>query len=248
MPVSERRGQCVVLQHLPAEGPYAIAEALTGAGVPTDICRLYEGRAVPASVDTVAGLVVMGGSMAAYSDEGFPTRRAELDLLAAALDAGTPVLGVCLGAQLLVHAAGGRVFPGTAGPEIGWAPVRLLEAAADDALFGGLDGPLQVLHWHGDTFEPPSGAVLLASSDRYVNQAVRIGEAAWGLQFHLEVDERAVDAFLEDFGGDALGAGTDGGEIASTAPGALAGLQAARSTVLDRFAVAVRVRSEALVS
>jgi len=242
---SDRR--CVVLQHLPAEGPYAIATALGGAGVPADVLHLYDGAAVPGDAATLAGLVVMGGSMAAYSDEDFPTRRAELQLLEAALEEGVPVLGVCLGAQLLVQAAGGRVYKGGAGPEIGWGPVRFLPEAADDELLGDVPGSATVLHWHGDTFDAPRGAALLASSDRYPNQAVRIGEAAWGLQFHLEVDDAAVAAFLEDFGDDALTAGVSPSDIGDAADDMLAALAPLQKSVLGRFARLVVARSRSLV-
>lgn len=94
-------------------------------------------------------------------------------------------------------AAGGKVYPGPAGPEIGWGLVRLSDAAEDDRLLGGLPRQLEVLHWHGDTFDLPPGAVHLATGALYPNQAFRWGPTAWGLQFHLEVDNGAVAAFLE---------------------------------------------------
>ena len=174
--------------------------------------------------------------MSATGDEGFPTRRAELDLLADALHRGLPTLGVCLGAQLLALAGGGAVYPGTAGPEIGWAPVALTEAAGDDLLLPGLPAELTVLHWHGDTFDPPPAADLLAVSPRYRNQAFRCGARAWGLQFHLEIDQAAVAAFVAAFGADALAAGTTPEAIEADTDAALTVLGPWRDQVFARFA------------
>ncbi len=113
-----------------------------------------------------------------------------------------PTLGVCLGAQLLSLAAGGLVYPGADGPEIGWSAVELLATSEGDALFAGFPQRLPVLHWHGDTFDLPPGGQRLARTVRYPNQAFRVGEAAWGLQFHLEVTADAVDGLLDAFPSD----------------------------------------------
>ncbi|MCU1484618.1 MAG: Methyltransferase type 11 [Actinomycetia bacterium] len=213
--------RALVVRHLDVEGPYEIATALQRHGV-----EAADGP--PDSLDGFDALVVMGGPMAAHSDDDFPTRAAELRLLADALDRQVPVLGVCLGAQLLAVAAGGRAFRGEAGPEIGWAPVR---PVGEDRLFAGLPASFPVLHWHGDTVELPPGAVLLASSDQYPNQAFRVGPVAWGIQFHLEVDRGAVGTFVEHFGGDPA--------ILAEADERLAELAPTRALVLDRWAALV---------
>lgn len=211
----------LVVQHLDVEEPYEIGAALARRGVRTDV-------GLPDSLDGYDALVVMGGPMAAYADDGFPTRARELGLLRQALDRELPVLGVCLGAQLLAVAAGGGALEGGAGPEIGWGRVRVV---GDDGLFAGLPSELTVLHWHGDTVELPPGATLLASSDRYPNQAFRLGPVAWGLQFHVEVDEVAVDRFVTRFHGDPA--------IRAEATARLAELAPVRDVVLDRFAAVV---------
>jgi GMP synthase-like glutamine amidotransferase len=239
---------CLVVQHVPPEGPYAIGQALERAGVAVDVRAVGAGDALPSDLTDIDGLVVMGGPMSAGSDEEFPTRGAELDLLADGLDRGVPVLGVCLGAQLLALAAGGTVYRGVTGPEIGWAPVALTVEAEDDALLGGLPEELTVLHWHGDTFDPPDGAVPLATNARYRNQAFRSGPRAWGLQFHLEVDGSAVAAFVDAFGADAARAGSSPPSIlADTAP-ALKILEPHRSRVLARFAQLVAAHDRSQVS
>jgi GMP synthase-like glutamine amidotransferase len=229
----------LIIQHLAPEGPYAIATALAAAGVRQDVAPVFRGAPLPRDLAGFDGLVVLGGPMAADSDEGFPTRRAELALLADALERGVPTLGVCLGAQLLAHAAGGRVYRGTTGPEIGWAPVVLTPAAPDDPLLSALPPEPTVLHWHGDTFDLPTGAVHLAGNARYENQAFRLGDAAWGLQFHVEIDQTAVDAFIAEFGDELAPAGATPDQLAAATPGALARLEPHRDRLLARFAARV---------
>jgi GMP synthase-like glutamine amidotransferase len=233
---------CLVVQHVEPERPYAIGDALAAAGVEVDIRRVHAGDPVPTDVADFAGVVVMGGPMAAASDRDFPSRQEELLLLADAIARGVPTMGVCLGAQLLALAGGGRVFPGTTGPEVGWAPIDLTDGAGDDPLFRDLPERLTVLHWHGDTFDLPPGSAHLARSVPYPAQAFRIGNRAWGLQFHLEVDEHAVAAFLDAFGPDAERAGTTPGVIEAASPGALRALMPDRARVLSRFADLVAAR------
>lgn len=225
-----------IVEHAPREGPYAIGAAIEAAGLPTRVCRTWAGDPVPDTADDLVGLVVMGGAMAAYED--FPSRVAELALLRAALEAEVPVLGVCLGAQLLAVAAGGVARPGN-GTQVGWADVRMTEAARGDVLFAAVPERLRVPHWHGDTMDLPAGATLLASCDRYPVQAFRIGGSAWGMQFHLEVDEAAVTAFADA-----------SPEEAATAPGVvenasaeLAVLARHRDDAFQRFASFVAGRA-----
>ena len=151
------------------------------------------------STDEVAGLVVMGGPMGALDDAAYPHLAAERDLLRACVEGNVPVLAVCLGAQLLAAAVGSRVFQGPR-PEVGLGIVTLTEAGRRDPAFGPAGHVLPVLHWHGDTFDLPSGATLLASSDAYLHQAYRVGRA-YAMQFHVEISLEQVDEvapFLPD--------------------------------------------------
>lgn len=182
----------LVLQHVPWERPGLIGEALRVAGVPivartvvdAPTCDLPPARAL-------AGLVVMGGPMNADDDATHPGLPAERRLLAEAVDAGVPVLGVCLGMQLLARALGAVVHPGRV-CEIGFAPVEVL---GEDPVLAPLGARPAVLHWHGDAAELPSGATLLASSSLTPVQAFRAGSAL-GLQFHLEVDRPLLGTWL----------------------------------------------------
>ncbi|MEW2080971.1 gamma-glutamyl-gamma-aminobutyrate hydrolase family protein [Streptomyces sp. NPDC005283] len=134
----------LVVHHVAGEAPCAIATALESAGLRTRLCRVWEGDPLPESPHWVEALVVRGGPMSAYSDNGFPTRDAELALLRAALTTDVPVLGVCLGAPLLAVAAGGVARHGS-GAQIGWGEISLSPSADEDPLFADLPKQLKVL-------------------------------------------------------------------------------------------------------
>jgi GMP synthase-like glutamine amidotransferase len=177
----------LVIQHAAVEGVGRFADWLPAHGVDLRIVRPYDADSVPGEVDTDA-LIVMGGPMGAYDDAAVPWLPATKALLADAVERGIPTLGVCLGAQLLAVAAGGKVERGEAGPELGLDSV---EIHTPDALFDM--GAIPVVQWHYDTVtELPHGAVLLGSSRRYATQAFRVGTAAWGVQFHVEATARMV--------------------------------------------------------
>lgn len=139
-------------------------------------------------------LVVLGGPISVNQTHEFPFLRQEIELIRKRLMHDKPVLGICLGAQLIAVAAGSVVYPGT--KEIGWSPLRLTEEGADSPL-GLLDASAyNVLHWHGDTFHLPKGATLLASTPATPNQAFSIGRNTLGLQFHLEVTAAGLERWF----------------------------------------------------
>lgn len=188
----------LVLQHSPTESLARLGGWLSGAGMLLDVRTPYDGSALP-GLAGFAGVVVMGGSMGAYDDTDAPWLPATRDLLRDAVAAGVPVLGVCLGGQLLAGALGGKVRPGDEGPEIGPALVAKRDVAVGDPLFGPTPFTPDVLQWHWDEIVTlPEGAVLLASSPRYPNQAFRFGETAWGLQFHIETTADLVRSWAEE--------------------------------------------------
>jgi GMP synthase (glutamine-hydrolysing) len=186
----------VAIQHVPFEGPGLIAEVASEQGLELSACHPYRGDPLPA-VDGLDGLVVMGGPMGVFDTAEHPHLIAEIELIAAMVHSGRPVLGVCLGAQLMAHALGATVYRGEQ-PEIGFGSVSLTQAGREDPVLGGLDlEVLPVMHWHQDSFDLPDDALCLARSELYPHQAFRLGERAYGLQFHLEVDRRLARAWRE---------------------------------------------------
>jgi GMP synthase-like glutamine amidotransferase len=200
--------RAIVLQHLDREGPEFIADLCRQRDLAVNIVRLDLGEPVPTYLENGDILVVMGGSMgvADVGDPRYPFLAKEVALLRTVLAKTQPVLGVCLGAQLLAHAAGSRVYPnqhpdalGVLRPrrEVGFGEVRLLGASHEPSL-AGLPEAIPVLHWHGDTFDLPAGAVRLAENKVCLNQAFRIGQRAYGLQFHVEIDAPLVRHWAEE--------------------------------------------------
>jgi GMP synthase (glutamine-hydrolysing) len=174
----------LALQHIACEPPAAFEDELLSRGHALVRVELDEGEPLP-DWREFAGLIVMGGPMGAYEEDAHPWLGEEKRAIAAAARAGHPVWGVCLGAQLLASALGGRVYPG-AEAAVGLLPVERTPAAAHDPVFRDAPDSFPTLQWHGDTFDLPRGATLLASSPAYRSQAF-VFERAYGLQFHLEV-------------------------------------------------------------
>jgi GMP synthase-like glutamine amidotransferase len=159
-------------------------------GITMEIHRLDLSPTIPHPED-LDGFVVMGGPMGAYETEKYPFLEQECALISEMVKKHRPVVGVCLGAQLLAKALGARVFPGPAN-EIGFGCAQLGPEASKDPVFAAAGTDIPVFHWHRDTFDLPVGATLLASSPVYPHQAFRFGERAYALQFHLEVDPDTV--------------------------------------------------------
>jgi GMP synthase (glutamine-hydrolysing) len=224
----------VVLQHSAPEGLGIIEPALERAGFGHCYIRTFAGQAVPAELGAAAGLVVLGGPMGVYEQQQHPHLGAELQLIQSALAKGKPILGVCLGSQLLAHALGSAVRP-SGRKEIGWHNVTLAPAAHDDPLFRGLPGTFAGFHWHGDVFDLPAGAVHLASSAWTPNQAFRFGQNAYGLLFHMEVTSAAMTGMLQTFAGDVVEAGESADDITRKAAVNLANLQALGAMLFDRW-------------
>ena len=176
-------------QHIDCEGPGSLLDVLKAKGVRVDVLKPFKGDPVPAHLGD--GLVVLGGPMGVYEEKQFPWMTEELNAIRKCLDSSLPVLGVCLGSQMLAHAAGGQVFRGAL-PEVGWFPLTLTEKGHLDPLFLGLPIEFNAFHWHGDTFTLPGNAMRLAESAWYPHQIFKVGTNAYGFQCHLEVTEEMI--------------------------------------------------------
>jgi GMP synthase-like glutamine amidotransferase len=182
------------LEHVPFEGLGSIALWLEAAGYGITSTRFYEAAELPdlAMIDL---LVVMGGPMSVNDEDAFPWLVPEKRFIRQAIDSGKPVLGVCLGAQLIASAMGAKVYQNTV-KEIGWFPVQGVSSVHGS--FFRFPSSTKVFHWHGETFDLPSGSTLLARSEGCENQAFQIGPKVIGLQFHLETTPESARAIVSN--------------------------------------------------
>jgi GMP synthase (glutamine-hydrolysing) len=204
----------IAIRHVPFEDLGALGRVTADAG--------YQVQYVDAALDEIDApesekadlLIVLGGPIGAYEEDRYPFLTNELRLLDRRLKVGAPILGICLGAQLLARALAARVYEGQA-KEIGWGAIRLTDAGRASSL-RHLDG-VSVLHWHGDTFDLPDGADRLASTAAYPNQAFRIGSSVLGLQFHAEVAAGRLEPWLIGHASELSAAGIDPRDLRSDA-------------------------------
>lgn len=190
----------MVIQHIGCEPLGLFAEEAAGLAE-FKYVRPFKGEPIPDSLVGWDGLIILGGPMAVYESDESLYLNDELSLIAGAIKKDFPLLGICLGSQLIAAAGGAAVYPGHQ-REARWGEVVLTEAAGKDPLFAGLPSPLPVFQLHGDTFDLPAGAVRLATNDLYANQAFRLGNNIYGLQFHVEVTSGLVKewaGFYEDY-------------------------------------------------
>ena len=208
-------------------------------GVPWIGFLSHTGRPLP-DLSEISGLVIYGGVMNVDMTRQYPFLEAEREHVRAAVDAGVPYLGICLGGQMLARALDHAVY--SAGVrEIGFNALRPTPAAADDPLFSVFADGDPVFHWHEDTFELPEGATLLATGDEVKTQAFRYGERAWGTQFHFEVDRAEIDLWLKTAGDDeVLAWGKTSNEIRGEADRLIDGHEARARSLFGRFWDVVR--------
>jgi GMP synthase (glutamine-hydrolysing) len=180
----------LVLRHEPFEHLGHFARSFANRG----IVFHYKDLGEALDLNGYSGVVVMGGPQSA--NDALPGLAAELNLITAALRNQLPVLGICLGAQLIAKALGARVYP-NGSTEIGWAPVTFTESARHDPVFGDFPSPTAFFHWHGETFDLPAGSEWLAYSALCRHQAFRYGRNAYGIQFHPEITAEMVVDWCE---------------------------------------------------
>jgi len=190
-----------VIRHINIEGLGSIADVLQQRHINYSYVDAWK-DSIPANPSAYSTIVVLGGPMGVYEGNKYPFIEKELMLIKKARDAGIPVIGICFGSQLVAQALGGRVYKGGR-KEIGWYKITFTGDALNDAVFAPLISPesssLRVFQWHGDTFDLPAGAQLLAGSELYPHQAFRIDENIYGLQFHIEVKEADIKTWIEEY-------------------------------------------------
>lgn len=231
----------LVITHTSAESAGTLATWLPAAGVALDVCEPWKGDALPDELASHDALIVMGGPQQAYDDRSASWLAATKELLRSAVARKLPVLGICLGAQLLAEATGGRVGPGDDGPELGARLVSKRDVAADDPVFAEIPLSPVVVQWHWDVVaELPPGAVLLAASPRYPNQAFRVGDCAYGLQFHIETPAEMVQSWASADADQVRAAGFDPDVVAARAVAVLSEVEEVWRPFVERFAALIR--------
>jgi GMP synthase (glutamine-hydrolysing) len=201
----QRRRSAVALRHVAFEDLGLLAPIMEREGWNVSFCEAPVDDLGHSSIGGADLLIVLGGPIGVYETESYPFITREIDLLERRLARGLPTLGICLGAQLMAKALGGRVHAGHV-KEIGWGAIALSEAGLASSLRPLADGA-PVLHWHGDTFELPATATRLASNENYENQAFACGTNALALQFHLEADPRQLEEWYVGHGVELAAAG-----------------------------------------
>ena len=202
MSASMKKAQWLILRHVEQEHIGTLARVLEQAGTQYMYIDVFRGEPVPENIFGFLGslgplgLIVMGGPMGVYEADRHPFLLQEQKLIRQAIQAERPVLGICLGAQLVAAALGARVYPGPR-KEIGWYPV---EVTAQDQITAGLPAHFMAFHWHGDTFDLPAGAMRLFRSDLFENQGFRWGKNVYAIQFHFEINAEMIEDWLEDEG------------------------------------------------
>ena len=187
-----------VLQNAPPENLGIIGQILQNYGLEPAYVRTFAGEEVPRYMESAVGLVVLGGPMSVYEHNRYPFITDAVRLIDQALKEQKPVLGICLGSQIIAAALGASVTRG-AKKEIGWHPVELTSDAGEDPLMHAMEPSLMGYHWHGDIFDLPKGATSLASSAQTACQAFAYDRSAYGVLFHMEATEKIIGAMVEAF-------------------------------------------------
>ena len=183
----------LVIQHLDIEPPALIGEVLSDAGHQLTTIHLDQGEQLPASLTGISGVIMMGGPQSANDDSDYIQN--EVAWVKQAEERGVPMLGICLGAQIMAKAAGAEIIRSPL-RELGWFPVYHTTAGKDDPLFASMPEGLGVFQWHGETFSLTDAMSLLITHPDVAAQAFRLGRAQYGLQFHIEVNEPIIERWI----------------------------------------------------
>jgi GMP synthase (glutamine-hydrolysing) len=188
----------LIIKHIDIEGPGTLGDFLKSQGEPFGILELGSGEKLPADPKMFKAVVVLGGPMNVDEEGLYPFLKPENDFIHKVLKAEIPFLGICLGSQLLAKAAGARVVKSPV-KEIGWYQIQLTAEGKKDPLFSGFRPEDPIYHWHGDMFQIPSNGHLLASAQGCPHQALKVGKNAYGLQFHVEVTDKSIKEWSDEY-------------------------------------------------
>jgi len=188
----------LIVKHIDIEGPGTLGDFLKDQEEPFCIVELGAGEELPQDLKIFKAVVVLGGPMNVDEEERFSFLKPENDFIQKILKAEIPYLGICLGSQLLAKAAGAKVVKSPV-KEIGWYRIQLTPEGKKDPLFNGFREKDPIYHWHGDMFQIPSNGKLLASAPGCPHQALKVGKNAYGLQFHVEVTDRSIKEWCDEY-------------------------------------------------
>jgi GMP synthase (glutamine-hydrolysing) len=229
-----RRRNVLFIQHSDLDRPGLLGEVLGELGLPMEIVRPDLGQRTPGSLEGFAGLALGGGPQGAYEQDKYPYLAGECALVRHAASQGKPVIGLCLGAQLMASALGAKVQPGQR--EVGFFEVTLDPISQYDPLWRGVPAKFVAAHWHGDVFDIPPGGMRLGSSALTRNQLFRYGHALYGLQFHLEMTPRLLKEAVARAHALLVESGVDADLISQQGQQCLPVMREMASTVFARWA------------
>ena len=225
----------LVLQHADPEHPGFIADAVGGVGGTLETVRGDLGQSVPESLDGYSGLIIMGGPQSVYEEGTFPYLRAEKMLAREAVDNNIPLIGVCLGSQIIADVLGSEVHP-SGGVEIGWKDVTRSAEIAGNPILSPLPQTFRPLHWHGDVYDLPNGATPIGSSEMTSCQGFTYGTSTYALLFHLEMTEQQIVEMATLFPEDVRRGGLEPEDLLSETSAHAAALKPIATEIFNRWA------------
>lgn len=229
----------LVLQHADPEHPGLIADAVYAVGGALETIRGDLGQAAPSSLDGYAGLIIMGGPQSVYEEDKFPYLRVEKQLALEAIDNNIPLIGVCLGSQIIADVLGSEVHP-SGSVEIGWKDIARSAEIAANPVLSALPETFTPLHWHGDVYDFPNGATSIGSSEMTSVQGFTYGETTYAPLFHLEMTEQQITDMATLFPDDIRRGGLDPVTLLSETPARAAAIKPIATEIFTRWAALLK--------
>ncbi len=188
----------LIAKHIDIEGPGTFGDFLKERKLPFTIVELGSSEKLPRDLKEIQAVVVLGGPMNVYEEDKYPFLKEENRFIQNVVQEEIPYLGICLGSQLLAKACGAPVVKSPV-KEVGWYKIRLTPDGKKDLFLKGFDPKIDIYHWHEDMFQIPSNGVLLATSDGCPHQTFRVGKNAYGIQFHIEVTDKSIKEWSDEY-------------------------------------------------